>query len=241
MNLDVAQAIKLVDGIHHGLSDPGEVDVVVAPTFLSLPRIADHLRDSFIGIAAQNLHFEDQGAFTGECSGKQIKEAGADYVLLGHSERRKYFNESDEIVNKKVKAALRNELTPIVCLGETLEEREAGEVISIINKQITSGLGNLNISEVQQVIIAYEPVWAIGTGKAAGPEQVEEVHRQIRFSLLSLFDGQTAGSIRILYGGSINPQNCCQFLELANVDGVLVGGASLKANDFIEIIYSLKQ
>ena len=240
MNLTLSQAIELVDGIQYGLPFPGEVDVVVAPPFLSLQGVAEHLKESYIGVAAQNLHFEDQGAFTGECSGKQIKDAGADYVIIGHSERRQYFGETDEIVNKKIKAALRNELVPIVCVGETLAEREREDVAVVIGRQLAVGLSDLAAGEVSRLIIAYEPVWAIGTGKTAAPDQVEEVHRLIRFSLSMKFSGQAGEAVRILYGGSVNPSNSKELLALPNVDGALVGGASLKAPDFIEIIKSVK-
>ena len=240
MNLTLSQAIELVDGIQYGLPFPGEVDVVVAPPFLSLHRVAEHLKESYIGAAAQNLHFEDQGAFTGECSGKQIKDAGADYVIIGHSERRQYFGETDEMVNKKIKAALRNELVPIVCVGETLAERERNEVAAVIGRQLAVGLLDLTAGEVSRLIIAYEPVWAIGTGKTAAPAQVEEVHRLIRFSLSMKFGGQAGEAVRILYGGSVNPDNSKELLALPDVDGALVGGASLKAPDFIEIIKNIK-
>jgi len=239
MNLAIDQAIELVDGIQYGLPFPGEVDVIVGPPFLCLQKVAEHLNDSYIGVAAQDLHFEDQGAFTGECSGKQIKDAGADYVIVGHSERRQYFGESDEIVNKKIKAAFRNGLIPIVCVGETLDEREKGEVSPVIDRQLAVGLLDLNPSDVSQLIIAYEPVWAIGTGKTATPEQVEDVHRLIRVSLSTTFGDQTGGAVRILYGGSVKPSNSKELLALPNVDGALVGGASLKASDFIEIIKSV--
>ena len=240
MNLALSQAIELVDGIQYGLPFPGEVDVVVAPPFLCLQGVAEHLKESYIGVAAQNLHFEDQGAFTGECSGKQVKDAGADYVIIGHSERRQYFGETDEMVNKKIKAALRNELVPIVCVGETLAERERNEVAAVIGRQLAVGLLDLTAGEVSRLIIAYEPVWAIGTGKTAAPDQVEEVHRLIRFSLSMKFGGQAGEAVRILYGGSVNPDNSKELLALPDVDGALVGGASLKAPDFIEIIKNVK-
>jgi len=179
---------------------------------------------------------EDQGAFTGECSGKQVKDAGADYVIVGHSERRQYFNETDDIINKKVFAAFRNRLTPIVCVGETLGERETGETFSIIDRQVSVGLRGLRTEEIAGLVIAYEPVWAIGTGKTAMPEQVEEVHLFIRGKLMSVYGEEAAGSTRILYGGSVKPGNSSLLLSLPNVDGALVGGASLKADDFIRII-----
>jgi len=239
MHLTTAGAVQLVDGIQYGLAFPGEVDVIVAPPFLSLPGLANHLRESYIGIAAQNLHFEDQGAFTGECSGKQVKDAGADYVIVGHSERRQYFAETDEIINRKIKAAYRNRLIPIFCIGETLEERERGEVSAIIGRQLAVGLLDVPGPEAARLIIAYEPVWAIGTGKTALPGQVEDVHRLIRVSLALKYGGLVADDVHILYGGSVKPSNSKELLTLPNVDGALVGGASLKAPDFIEIIKSI--
>lgn len=239
MNLNLDQALELVNGIKYGLPYPGEVDIIVAPTFLCLAQVAGHLHDSYIGVAAQNLHFADQGAATGECSARQIKAAGADSVIVGHSERRQHFGETDEIVNKKVKAALRSGLTPIMCVGETLTERQAGEVSYVIGKQVSVGLSDLTPREVGQIMIAYEPVWAIGTGHTATEEQVEAVHSSIRFLLTSKFGGPTAGSVRLLYGGSVKPANSKELLAIANVDGALVGGASLKAADFIDIIKSV--
>jgi len=236
--LTLAEAIELVDGIHYGLHFPGDVDVIVAPVFLHLTKIVAHLKDSYIGVAAQNLYFEDKGAFTGECSGKQLKDIGVDYVIVGHSERRRYFGETDEIVNKKIRAAFGNELIPIVCVGETLDERDKGEVAAVIGRQLAVGLSDLSGEEVSKLVIAYEPVWAIGTGKTASPSQVEDVHRLIRFSLSMRCGGSVAESVRILYGGSVKPSNSKELLSLPNVDGALVGGAALKAPDFIEIIKS---
>jgi len=240
MNLALGEAIELVKGIHFGLSFPGEVEVIVAPTFLCLQQVAEQLKDSYIVVAAQNLHFEDQGVFTGECSGKFIKEAGADYVIIGHSERRQYFFETDEIINKKIKAAFRNRLFPIVCIGETLDEREAGKVEVVIERQVKESFSGLSSPEISALIIAYEPVWAIGTGKTASPQQVEEVHQLIRSLLSSKFGEQAATYTRILYGGSVKPENSRELLSLPNVDGALVGGASLNVSDFIEIIKNAK-
>lgn len=236
MNLTLAEAIELVDGIRYGLQFPGEVDVIVAPIFLHLSKIVEHLRESYIGVAAQNLFFEESGAFTGECSGGQLRDVGVEYVIVGHSERRQYFGETDESVNKKIKAAFKNGLVPIVCVGETLDEREKGEESAVIGRQLAVGLSDLSAEEISKLIIAYEPVWAIGTGKTASSSQVEDVHRLIRFSLSMKCGGEVAESVRILYGGSVKPSNSKELLSLPNVDGALVGGASLKAPDFIEII-----
>ena len=238
LNMTHSEAVELVRGILYGLPFPGEVEVIVAPTFLSLAEVARQLKDSYIAVAAQDLYYEDQGAYTGECSGKFIKDSGADYVIVGHSERRQYFFETDETVNKKVKAAFRNRLFPIVCVGETLAEREAGDVETVIKRQVMGGLSGLGGAEVCALVIAYEPVWAIGTGKTATPDQVEEVHRMIRMLVSSEFGEEAGAYVRILYGGSVKPANSKELLSLPNVDGALVGGASLKAADFIEIIKS---
>jgi len=234
MNLTLGQAIELVDGIGFGLPFPGEVEVIVAPPFLCLPGVVEHLRESYIGVAAQNFYFEDKGAFTGECSGKQVREAGADYVIIGHSERRQYFAETDETVNKKIKAATRNGLIPIVCVGETLEQRERDEVASVMGKQLAIGLMDLTVEEVAKLIIAYEPVWAIGTGLNASPQQAQEVHGFIRKTLGSMVSSPV--DVPILYGGSVKPENSGLLLSQEDIDGVLVGGASLKVDSFSGII-----
>ncbi len=238
MNLTAPEAVELVNGIRYGLAYPGEVDVIVAPTFLCLPEVARVLDGSYIAVSAQDLFYEDKGAYTGQCSGKMLKAAGADYAIIGHSERRQYFGETDETVNKKVKAALRNDLAPIVCIGETLDERENGLLEEVIQRQVRMGLDGFAGEVIGDLIIAYEPVWAIGTGKTATPDQAEEVHRLIR-SLVSGHWGEIAADkTRILYGGSVKPANSKELLSLPNVDGALVGGAALKAPDFIEIIKS---
>jgi triosephosphate isomerase (TIM) len=238
MHLNRAEAIELVDGIRYGLPFPGEVDVIVAPSYLCLPVVVDHLKESYIGVAAQNMHFEEKGAFTGECSGSQLIDVGVDYVIIGHSERRQYYAETNETVNMKVKAALKNDLIPIVCIGETLEQRERGEVSRVIEGQLEVGLDGLESFEAVKLIIAYEPVWAIGTGKTATAEQVEEVHCLIRGWLAKTFGESVSDIIRILYGGSVKPANSKELMALPNVDGALVGGASLKPDDFIAIIKS---
>lgn len=239
MHLTGSEARSLVDGIRLGLPFPGEVDVIVAPPFLCLESVASRLKNSYIGVAAQNLHYEDKGAFTGECSGAQVKDAGAGYVIIGHSERRQYFAETDDIISKKISAAFRHRLIPIMCLGETLEQREKGQVSQVIQKQLSQGLAGVSNELATSLVIAYEPVWAIGTGKTATPDQVEDVHRLIRFSLSMRFSGPVSGAIRILYGGSVKPSNSRDLLALPNVDGALVGGASLNAEDFTAIIKSI--
>ncbi len=238
MNMTLGRAVELVDGIRFGLNYPGDVDVIVAPTFLYVHSVAERLCDSYIGVAAQDIYFEDSGAFTGQCSGPMIRDVGAEYVIIGHSERRQYFDETDDSVNKKVKAAFRHGLIPIVCVGETLDQREAGLVESVIEQQVSGALVDLVGVEVSGLILAYEPVWAIGTGKTATADQVEQVHSYIRGLLERMHGEQVAQSVRILYGGSVKPANSKELLSLPNVDGALVGGASLKASDFIEIIKS---
>jgi triosephosphate isomerase len=240
MNLGLEEAIALVKGIHYGLPFPGEVEVMVAPNFIYLSAIVKQLQNSYIGVAAQNIHYEDKGAFTGECSGQFIRDIGVEYVLVGHSERRLLFSETNQIINQKIKAVFRHGLTPILCVGETLEERESGEVHPVITQQLTNGLLDLTPDQIKKLVIAYEPVWAIGTGRSAEAYQVEEVHRLIRFSISSTYGGQISGAVRILYGGSVKPSNSKELLALPNVDGALVGSASLDAEGFIEIIKSIR-
>jgi len=238
MNKTIEESLELVKQIHYGLNWPGEVDVIVAPPFTAIREVASFLKDSYIHVAVQNIHWEDKGAFTGEISAPMAKNAGADFAIVGHSERRKYFGETDEIINKKIKAGLRNSLIPIVCVGETLEERDAGKVEEVIKTQIEGCLNGLSNEEVSKIVIAYEPVWAIGTGKTASPQQAEEVHAQIRSIVERKFGENVSNSLKILYGGSVTPSTSKELMAQENIDGALVGGASLKAQDFIEIIKS---
>ena len=238
MNMTASQGCELVRNIYLGIRFPGEVDVVVAPPFTALSSVIAATEDTYIGVAAQNMHWEDKGAFTGEISGAFIKDAGAGYVIIGHSERRQYFGETDETVRKKVGSALRHELVPIVCVGETLEQRESGNFTAVIEKQVRGGLDGLTVEEMAGMIVAYEPVWAIGTGMTATSEQAGEVHAVIRSLLESEFGAETGEKTRILYGGSVNPGNSRELLGMSDIDGALVGGASLKPADFIEIIKS---
>jgi triosephosphate isomerase len=239
MNMTIPEAIELVNGIKIGLRWPEDVDVVVAPPFTSLKMISEIAKDSYLGVAAQNVHQEEKGAYTGEISASFIKDAGANYVIIGHSERRQYFNETDELVNKKVRTSLKHELTPIVCVGETLEEREKGHFVEVIEKQLSVGLEDLTKVLASELVIAYEPVWAIGTGKVATTTQIEDVHEKMRALLAKNFSQEVADSVRILYGGSVKAENSKEIFALPNVDGALVGGASLNSSGFIEIIKSL--
>ncbi|MEE9379685.1 MAG: triose-phosphate isomerase [Candidatus Lokiarchaeia archaeon] len=212
------------------------VDIVIAAPFTVLSRAFEILKDTNIKLGAQNMYFEDKGAFTGEISPQFLKEIGVEYVILGHSERRDIFKESDTLINKKLKKALSINLKPIVCIGEHLEEKEAGKTKVKIEYQINETFKDLTKEELKQIIIAYEPIWAIGTGKTATPEQAEEIHIFIRNHLSQKFDKETADSIRIQYGGSIKPSNAEDLFNKENIDGGLVGGASLQPDSLFQII-----
>lgn len=213
-----------------------DVEIVVAPVFTALSRVSDAISGSNIKLAAQNCFWEEEGAFTGEVAPKLLKDAGCSHVIIGHSERRQYFGETDATVNRKTKKAIAAGLTAIVCVGETLAERESDKTFSVIETQITSGLEGFAPEVVAKLIIAYEPVWAIGTGKTASDEQAQEVHAFIRNLLSRLFGNSTAEAVRILYGGSVKPDNVKGLMSQADIDGALVGGASLKADSFAAIV-----
>jgi len=231
----LAEARDLVRELKQLLADVDSVEIVVGPPFTALGEVVAELRGSNISVAAQNMYWEESGAFTGEISPPMIKDIGCTFVIIGHSERRQFFYETDATVNKKVKAALKVGLTPIVCVGETLEEREFGTTTKIVEQQIREGLAGLSSQEMEKIVIAYEPVWAIGTGKTATPEQAEEVHQLIR-SLIAQNAGAAAHTIRILYGGSVKPDNIDDLMAQPDIDGALVGGASLKADSFVRIV-----
>ncbi len=218
------------------VKDIKSVDIVIAPPFTVLTTVYEILKDTKIKIAAQNMHFEEKGAYTGEISPIFLRKVGVEYVILGHSERRDIFNESDALINKKLKKALSIELKPIVCIGEHLEDREAGNTKKIIEYQFNETFKNLTKEEILKTVIAYEPIWAIGTGKTATPEQAEEIHIFIRELLKIKFDIETADNLRIQYGGSINPNNAEELFNKKNIDGGLVGGASLRSDSFFKII-----
>jgi triosephosphate isomerase len=211
-------------------------EIVVAPPFPFLMTAAEAARNTGIGIAAQNLYFEPEGAFTGEVSAAMVKDAGAGYVIIGHSERRRLFGETDASVNRKTRAAIAADLVPIVCIGETLEERERGDTLPVLDRQIREGLDGLTPAEIGALIIAYEPVWAIGTGKNATPAEADEAHRHIRTRLSSQFSSEAAEACRVLYGGSVKPDNIAALRALPDVDGALIGGASLEVGSFFKII-----
>ena len=239
MNKNLGESLSLIKEIKLAmLNISGKVDVIVCPPFTSLETGANLLKESPVKLGAQNMHFEDSGAFTGEISASMLKSVGCEYVILGHSERRTIFNENDEMINKKLKKALSSALKPIFCVGETLEEREANRTEKVIEKQIIEGLAGIPESEMKNIIIAYEPVCAIGTGKTATPAQAEEVHVFIRNLVKRLYSPSVSDSIIIQYGGSVKPDNSKELLNMPNIDGALVGGACLKADSFVEIIKS---
>ena len=236
MNKTTGEAIDLVRGLKAAISGVKGVEVAVAPPFTALYAVCKELEGSSIRLAAQNLYWEEKGAFTGEVSPPMLKEVGCHYVIIGHSERRQFFGETDETVNRRIKAALAQGLKVIFCIGEILKEREGGKTFSVIERQVEDGLKNLSDKEMKNIVIAYEPVWAIGTGKTATPGQAEEVHRFIRGKIEKLFSREVSEEIRIQYGGSVTPENIKGLMEQANIDGALVGGASLKAESFSKIV-----
>lgn len=230
------EAVALVNDLKPLVAANSAVDIVVAPVFTSLSKVADALSGSNIKLAAQNCYWEEEGAFTGEVSPKLIKDVGCDHVIIGHSERRQYFGETDETVKKKTGAAIAAGLNAIVCVGETLAERESGTTFEVIKKQITGALAGFSPADFTRIIVAYEPVWAIGTGKTASTEQAQEVHAFIRSLLLDISGAETAGATRILYGGSVKPDNVKSLMAQDDIDGALVGGASLQPESFAAIV-----
>lgn len=235
MHMTIAEAKDLVTAIVKASAALPEAEIVVAPPFTALSEVSKILQDSSVQLAAQDLFWEEKGAFTGEVSPLMLRDAGCQYVIIGHSERRQYFNESDAQVNQKIKAALKNGLLPIVCIGESLEERENGETMGKVSLQMESGLEGIGSDEFQRIVTAYEPVWAIGTGKTATPAQAEEVHRFIREKLSQRYGNEQADCAIILYGGSVKPANSYALSSERNIDGFLIGGASLEAESFLQI------
>jgi triosephosphate isomerase len=234
MHKTSAEAVQLVKELKEKVKT--QAQVAVAPPFTALAAVKAALRGSAIEMFGQNSHYEKQGAFTGEVSAPMLAEAGCDGVILGHSERRQYFGETDEGVNRKVRAALEARLHPIVCVGETLQEREANRTWEVVSRQVRAAFVDMGSEQIGRCTLAYEPVWAIGTGKTATTAQAQEVHGQIRGLLRDLAGPQVAGAVRIQYGGSVKPENAADLLAQPDIDGALVGGASLKAEDFARII-----
>jgi triosephosphate isomerase len=236
MNMTATQARELASKLIPLVSGAKDRDIALGPPFTSISAVADAIKGTNIGLAAQNLHWEDRGAFTGEISADMLLDSGCKYVIIGHSERRQYFGETDETVNKKVNQALKKGLLPILCVGETLAEREAGRLNDIISRQVTVGLKDISAEDMKKVVIAYEPVWAIGTGKTATPEQANEVHALIREKVMALYSAEIAEGLRIQYGGSVTPENVSQLMAKPDIDGALVGGASLKPESFAALV-----
>lgn len=236
MNKTSAEAVALASAIKENAATVSEVDIVLCPPFTALAAVYDIISDTGITLGGQNIHWEDSGAYTGEISAIMIKDAGCKYVIIGHSERRKYFGETNETVNKKLRFALNAELIPILCVGETLPERENGEAFRVVEYHLREGLDGISGEEVREVVIAYEPVWAIGTGKVATPREAKEIHLLI-YELLDKIYGKDISSLtRVIYGGSVTPENTSSLLDEPEISGALVGGASLKAELFSQII-----
>jgi len=215
---------------------PSDLDIMVAPPFTSLATVADIIKDSRIALGAQNVFWKSEGAYTGEISPPMLVASGCRYVIIGHSERRQYFHETDEAINRKIKAAVNHDLIPIFCIGETERQRESGETFSVLDKQVQKGLEGLSSDDLLHAVIAYEPIWAIGTGKTATSETAQEVHHHIRSWIEKRFGSRLAKSIRILYGGSVKPNNIKELMSMNDINGALVGGASLDASTFFDII-----
>jgi triosephosphate isomerase len=241
MNLNSAEGAELAKDIVSMVGAQTDVIVCVCPTFTTLESVSKVVNESNVQLGAQNMHFEAAGAYTGEISAEMLRHLFCNYVILGHSERREYFGETDAIVNKKTLAALAANLKPIVCIGETLDEREAGKVNEVIKTQLDAALVGVNADAADSLVIAYEPVWAIGTGKTATPEMAEEVHAEIRRLLADLIGEDAAEKVRILYGGSMKPENADELLAQNNIDGGLIGGAALKANSFVALVESAQK
>jgi len=234
MNKTPSEAQLFANTLVNALAGFNSFDIYIAPVFVALDRVREVVSSSNIKLAAQNMYYEDSGAFTGEVSPKMLKELGVQAVIIGHSERRRIFGETDELINKKIKKALAEGLTPIFCIGETLEERQKGLTFCVLEKQVREGLYGIDAEEVKRVVIAYEPVWAIGTGVVATPEQAQEAHEFVRSLLTKIYSDEVAQSVTILYGGSVTPENFFGLFVKPDIDGALVGGASLKES-FVEL------
>ena len=237
MHKTITEAIELANGLKRELFELEDIiDIVVCPTFTALSETGEVVTDSNIALGAQNVYWEKQGAFTGEISAPMLKDAGVKYVIIGHSERRQYFGETNETVNKRIKAALACDLLPIVCVGENLAQRESNKTFAVLDDHVQNGLKGITDSEISKIIIAYEPVWAIGTGKTATSKQAQEAHEYIRNLLQKMYNKEIAESLRIQYGGSVKPENTQELVSQLDVDGALVGGASLSVDSFAKIV-----
>jgi triosephosphate isomerase (TIM) len=236
MNLTTKDAVALARALVEKCRDVTEVEIGIAPVYTVLAAVAEVVRGSNVRLLAQDLFWADSGAYTGEISGPMLKDVGCSHVIVGHSERRQFFGETDESVNKKLKAAFASGLVPICCVGETLAEREQGRTFAVVERQVTKGLEGLPPADAKKLVIAYEPVWAIGTGKTATPAQAQEVHASIRGQVANIYGRELADGLRIQYGGSVKGDNVSELMKQPDLDGALVGGASLKADSFFSII-----
>lgn len=230
------EAVDFVNAIKESIADVSDVDIMIAPPFTALTQVSMATQGSPIGLGAQNLYWEREGAYTGEISAPMLKSAGCQYVIIGHSERRQYFGETDQSINRKIEAAAAADLIPVFCIGETETQRDAGETFSILDKQIKNGLKGLFSENLKSLIVAYEPVWAIGTGKTATKEQAQEVHAYVRDWFAKQFDPEFSQGLRILYGGSVKPANVKDLMAMEDIDGALVGGASLDPDSFSQLV-----
>ena len=235
MHKTLGEGTELAQGIVERCRDMDDVDIVLAPPFTALSTVRQEIRDTPIALGAQNLYWEEKGAFTGEVSPVMLKDVGCDYAIVGHSERRQLFGETDKSANKKVLAALTHDLIPILCVGETDAERDRGVTYVVVDRQVKEALKDVAETQLDRIVIAYEPIWAIGTGRTATPAQAEEVHQSIRGQLAKLFNTDAAETVRILYGGSVKPDNVDGLMAETDIDGALVGGASLKPDSFNRI------
>ncbi len=236
MHKTVGEAVDLVQALLDGLGDVADREVLVCPPFTALASVRPLLADKPIALGAQNMFYELQGAYTGAISPIMLRDVGCSYVIIGHSERRQYFGDDDAMVNRKLKAALANDLRPIMCVGESKTQRDAGHAESIVTAQVRAGLADITAEQMQSTVIAYEPIWAIGTGDTATPDDAQAMHAAIRRTLVELYGAEVAESMRIQYGGSVKPDNADELMAQADIDGALVGGASLKADQFLRII-----
>ncbi|MCW5212573.1 triose-phosphate isomerase [Desulfobulbus sp. TB] len=236
MHLTRTEAVELARSVAAASTGLTDREVMIAPSYLSLAAVKEAVADTPVRVAAQNVAWEEQGAFTGEVAPPMLQDIGVEMVILGHSERRHVFGEDDAMINRRLTGTLQFGLTPILCVGETLEERDQGNTFSVIEEQLRQGLQNISADQMAQVVVAYEPVWAIGTGKTATKEQAQEVHAFIRSTLVTLYEKTLADSVRILYGGSVKPENIDSLMAQPDVDGALVGGAALQAESFARII-----
>ncbi len=235
------EAVAFIDALKDAVVDASDVDVMIAPPFTALTQTAAATAGTAIGLGAQNLHWEPQGAYTGEISAQMLVAAGCRYVIIGHSERRQYFGESDEQINRKIDAAAKADLIPVFCIGETESQREAGETFSVLDKQVKNGLEGLFSENLKSLVVAYEPVWAIGTGKTATKEQAQEVHAHVRKWFDGTYGPEFAQGLRILYGGSVKPSNVKDLMAMEDIDGALVGGASLDPESFSRLVHFKNQ